>query len=243
MEAAERTNYKEVEARLDYNFDDQQKLLTALTHSSYANENNKNGVVNNERMEFLGDAILKLAVSEFLYNKYPDYNEGQMTKIRAILISDKVLSEIADTIELGSSLRLSKNEKRSGGNKRPSILANSMEAVFGAIYLDKGPQPAIRVINQLYASHYNGINNSFSDSDYKSKLQEITQQQSAPLPEYTILKELGPDHDKTFLIEGKLWIKNQEIKAASKGKTKKIAEQSVAKKLLALLVSLKIIQP
>lgn len=221
-----------LEIHLNYHFNDAGLLLTALTHSSYAHEKKKRHILNNERLEFLGDAILKSVISEYLFTQYPQDSEGTMTKMRAMLISDKTLSEIAHQIELGNNIRLSGNEKRSGGNKRPSILANTMEAIFGALHLDGGYETAARVINQLYCRHYSQIINTGIDTDYKSKLQEIMQQHNQTLPVYELIKEVGPDHDKTFIIQGTIHFKQKNYTAVSRGKTKKVAEQLIAAKLL-----------
>ncbi|HAR61942.1 MAG: ribonuclease III [Candidatus Margulisiibacteriota bacterium] len=221
-----------LENLIAYEFENKKLLLTALTHSSYSNEKKAKQLENNERLEFLGDAILKLSISDYLYRNYPEYAEGIMTKIRALLISDHTLAKIAKSVDLGRMLLLSKNEKKTGGETRPSILANALEAIIGAIYLDGGLEKAKKIIYALFQVQLETIGPAFSTHDYKSKLQEYMQQNNLGLPEYTTIKELGPDHNKTFIIEGRVLLNNNEIKAIGRGKTKKISEQNVARRVL-----------
>ena len=226
------TAIHELEKLIDYPFTHKKTLLTALTHSSFAHEKKHKHIEDNERLEFLGDAILKLVVSDYLFSNFKHYAEGTMTKIRAVLISDKTLASIATEINLGKLLLLSRNEKKTGGETRASILANALEAIIGAIYIDGGLSKSQEVIHRLFQHLFSAIEPSLVIHDYKSKLQEIMQQKSDSLPEYTILKEVGPDHDKTFIIEGKVVVDEVAIHAVAHGKTKKITEQNVARKIL-----------
>lgn len=212
-------------------WNDSDNLVRALTHSSYAHENKHPSLDHNQRLEFLGDAVLELAVSDFLYKNYPDYPEGTLTKIRAGIVCEPSLASVAREMDLGRYLLMGKGEERSGGRQRPSILADAMEALIGAIYLDQGLQKAYdfivkkldRVIRQVVMS--GGLN-----TDYKTQLQELVQKNSENTLGYHIIEEYGPDHSKTFVagvsFRGKLC-------GSGSGRTKKEAEQAAAKDALA----------
>ena len=204
-------------------------LEEALTHSSYAKQYQGN-VNDNERLEFFGDAVLKLLVSEHLFLTYPELNEGALTKKRAYLVSDTLLARLANSISLGAFIRLSHSEKRAGGNERSSILANAMEALLGAIYLDSGYEackaffvPLIKTIN---------LDKELKTYNNKTVLQEWTQKRGLPLPCYTIKKTHGPDHNKVFYVTVSITTKKGLEKTASgSGTSKKEAEQEAARLL------------
>lgn len=209
-----------------YKFENPAILRMALTHTSYANENREQGIQSNQRLEFLGDSVLSLIVSKYLYTKYPDLPEGELTRIRAGVVCEKALSECAQSIDLGRRLLLGKGEQQSGGRERASILSDAFESLIGAIYMDSGFDTARDwVLAHLkpmigHTACGKGIN------DYKTALQEEVQKNPGSRIEYVIAEQTGPDHDRNYIIElyvdGKLFGKG-------KGKTKKEAEQSAAK--------------
>jgi len=226
---------KELETKLGIIFDHPDLFNQALTHSSYAFEKS-NAVFDNERLEFFGDAVLKLAISEHLYKRFPKSNEGELTKIRAIIVSDMMLSKKAAELELGEYMLLGTNEERSGGASRESNLANVLEALFGAYYLD---QKDFRSVNEFIVNIMaETIEEAIAPTtiiDAKSALQEHSQSHAVALPNYELIKEEGPDHDKSFFIEVSLTIDNVTYKESGEGKTKKEAEQAAARKVLSIL--------
>ena len=215
----------EFEKNIHYTFNDKELLRTALTHSSYANE--KKGKIRfNERLEFLGDAVLQLITSEKLFKENPNMPEGKMSKQRAALVCEDALAGYAHEINLGDYLNLGKGEETTGGRKRPSILSDAFEAVIGAIFLDGGMEPAKKfVLHFVDAAH-------LSLRDYKTLLQEIIQQNPGEKLSYVVTEESGPDHDKQFTMEVHL---NSNVIGKGTGKSKKHAEQAAAKEALALM--------
>lgn len=199
----------------------------ALTHPSYLFENPKSGVENNQRLEFLGDAILDFVIAEYLYLKYPERPEGELTKMRAAVVNESTLARIAQKIELGKELLLGKGEQVSGGRARPSILADATESVIGAIYLQYGLQEARRVILDLLTPEIAEVAQG-NYGDYKTTLQEKAQHNEAEVT-YQILAEEGPDHNKRFtagvFLQG-------ELRGKGVGRTKKEAEQKAAQQVL-----------
>jgi ribonuclease-3 len=220
----------ELEPRLGYTFKNPDLLKTALTHSSYANENRHEGECN-ERLEFLGDAVLGVIVARYLYLNYPNLAEGKMTRLRAELVCEKNLNEVAIRLELGKFLRLGKGEESGGGRYRTSILADAVEAVLAAIYLDSGTDEAEKFVNKFIISVFESGQTEL-DRDYKTDLQELVQRKNGQLLEYTLVGESGPDHAKTFTIAVKL---NGKELATGTGKSKKSAEQAAAKAALGIL--------
>lgn len=215
---------RELERKLGYTFNNQNLLLTALTHSSYANENRKEGALSNERLEFLGDAILGFTVAEYLYRDHPEMPEGQMTRLRAELVCEQSLCGAAEELELGRYLRLGRGEEVGGGRSRPSILADAVEALIAAIYLDGGIQAVQKVIREAILPlllRYAG-----SGFDYKTALQEFVQRKSGQVLTYHLLEETGPDHNKQFTVEVRL---NGVPMGTGTGRTKKQAEQQAAR--------------
>ncbi len=215
----------EFEKNIHYTFNDKELLRTALTHSSYANE--KKGKIRfNERLEFLGDAVLQLITSEKLFKENPNMPEGKMSKQRAALVCEDALAGYAHEINLGDYLNLGKGEETTGGRKRLSILSDAFEAVIGAIFLDGGMEPAKKfVLHFVDAAH-------LSLQDYKTLLQEIIQQNPGEKLSYVVTEESGPDHDKQFTMEVHL---NSNVIGKGTGKSKKHAEQAAAKEALALM--------
>ena len=220
-----------VEKRINYTFKDKTKLLTALTHSSYANELKQESVTSNERLEFLGDSVLSVIISEYIYTNFNALSEGHMTKLRASVVCEPSLAMCAREIELDKYLFLGKGEKLSNGGKRPSILSDAFEALLGSIYIDGGFEAAKQFVFhnvlRLVENTINGSNNKFVD--YKTMLQEDIQKNKEVQISYEIIKEEGPDHKKTFCAQVKIAGK---VKGIGRGKSKKEAQQNAAKDAL-----------
>lgn len=225
----------ELQKLLGIQFKDQALLTQALTHKSFANENRQFKLQDNERLEFFGDAVLKLVVSELIMKKYPQHKEGELTKIRAAVVSDAYLAQVSAKINLGSFLLLSPNESKTGGAKRKSNLANAFEALLGAIYLDQGIVQAGNFVEGLFSEAVDHTRAKNGYRDCKSELQEWVQQEGLNLPEYKVLKEEGPDHQKVFVVQVKIGRGLLKQKGEGKGSTKKEAEQLAASHLLAKL--------
>ena len=214
---------KRFEERLGYTFKDKQLLVNALTHSSYANENRAEGVPSNERLEFLGDSVLGFVTAKHLYNTVPTLPEGKMTRVRAELVCEHSLYGVAKELELGSVLRMGRGEEKNGGRARASILADAVEAVIAAIYLDGGIEPAARFIENRVLSPESI--KAHHATDYKTELQELVQRKADQVLRYSDAGESGPDHDKVFLSEVSL---NGTVIGSGSGRTKKEAEQAAA---------------
>lgn len=217
-----------LETKIKYVFRDKTLLIEALTHSSYANE--KGNMLSNERMEFLGDAVLSIVSAEYLYSKFPDLPEGKLSKLRSSLVCTQSLSSFARELNLGDYLRLGKGEKASGGADRDSILENAFEAVIAAIYLDGGMEYAKKFILHFLARDVDNHHVSFKD--YKTTLQEIIQQNPDETLNYVLVGESGPDHNKRFDVEVHL---NSNVIGRGTGRSKKQAEQEAAKEALSLM--------
>lgn len=218
-----------LEKRIGYKFKNQNYLMEALTHSTFAYERD-NGTKCNERLEFLGDAVLSAISAEFLFNKYPDMPEGQLTKLRASLVCTESLSTFARKIDLGKALLLGKGEANTGGADRPSNLENAFEALIAAIYLDGGMECArtfvLGFLNEALESH------NINFKDYKTTLQEVVQKNPGENVTYVLVGESGPDHNKEFVMEVHL---NSNVIGVGKGRSKKSAEQAAAKEALELM--------
>lgn len=204
---------------------DKNLLKKALIHSSYTKENNISSLENYERLEFLGDAILKLCVSNILYKKFPKYSEGELTKIRSIIVSDNTLSEISSQIGVAELIILSKQEEKMGGRKKKSILACTFEAILGAYYLGGKYKEISIFLEKLFEPLIKDVDEHFEKFNAKAVLQEYTQSQNKKIPEYKIIEEIGPEHDKIFIVEVSFM---DEILASGRGKTKREAEQDAA---------------
>lgn len=215
---------------IDYTFSDKTLMETALSHSSYANES-KTALQSNERLEFLGDSVLSIVVSQYLFNHFSHLPEGELTKIRASLVCEKSLFEFAQKINLGEYLFLGKGEAASGGRTRPSILADAFEAVIAAIYLDGGIENAQKFILKFIPTDFD-VSKKSAFSDYKTILQEIIQKNPEERVEYILTGSQGPDHNKVFIVEVKL---NSNTIGKGMGKSKKQAEQNAAKEALELM--------
>jgi ribonuclease-3 len=225
------TSLSDLELALDYKFQDAELLLTAITHRSYLNEH-KSASEHNERLEFLGDAVLELIVTDYLYRKYPASPEGELTAWRSALVKGEHLAEIANELQLGSYLRLSRGEAKSGGREKAYLLANALESIIGAVYLDGGIKPATNLIEQLILPRLTAIIATGSHIDAKSRLQELAQDRRNATPEYKVIQEAGPDHAKEFTVSA---LVNGESIGTGKGPNKQAAEQAAAKDALGKL--------
>jgi ribonuclease-3 len=215
--------FRQLEELLGYRFQRGELLERALTHRSYANEI-RSQAGDNEKLEFLGDAVLDLVVGHHLMDAFPDLSEGELSVTRAQVVSEAGLSEEAARLGLGSFLRLGKGEERTGGREKPSLLADAFEAVVAAVYLDGGFEAARDLVERLLADRMRAIDAS-GFYDFKTRLQESAQAKLKTTPEYRVVAEAGPDHDKTFEVA--VVIKDREWARAA-GKSKKAAEQRAA---------------
>lgn len=221
---------KQLEQNLKYTFKNKNLLINALTHSSYANEQ-KNGISSNERLEFLGDSVLSVIVSDYLYKNYTQLPEGKLTKMRASLVCEKTLCEFSKTLEIGKWLLLGNGEKASGGERRPSILADAFEAVLASMYLDGGMEIAKNHVLRFIKEELKHMEHE-NFKDYKTELQEIIQRNPEEQLCYVLTNESGPDHDKSFTVEVHL---NSNVIGTGTGHSKKNAEQAAACKALELM--------
>jgi len=201
----------------------------ALTHSSYTYEYQTPRLMNYERLEFLGDAVLKLIISDYLFERFPHYREGELTKIRAVVVSDVVLADLARSLDLGNYMTFGPNEARSGGAKKSSNLACAFEALLGAFYLDGKLEACRRLLYELMEDPVTQVDLSKTKDNYKAVLQEFTQAEAMGLPNYTTVKESGPSHRKKFVIEVSV---ADEVLGIGEGKTKKEAQQAAARAAL-----------
>jgi len=220
---------KELEDRLGYRFNDIEWLNKALTHRSFINEADSSTKEANQVLEFLGDAVLNLAVTHLLLQKFPDAKEGSLSMRRSRLVKKSSLALLASEIRLEEHLLLGKSELLNGGRKKSSILANAYEALFGAIYMDSGFDPVLKILQKLLEPHLQSETSSPFSPDYKSLLQEETQRIHGASPEYQVLKESGPDHNKRFQASVTI---DGELKGIGWGRSKKEAEQEAARKAL-----------
>ncbi|MEA4988683.1 MAG: ribonuclease III [Anaerovorax sp.] len=211
---------------IGYTFKDLTILKNALTHSSYINESKQAYSDNNERLEFLGDAILDAVISDYLYHRLSDVEEGQLTKLRSLVVCERSLMECATRLEIGTHLYLGKGEENSGGRNRTSILADAMEAVIGAVYLDGGWDVSVDFILRVLKDTIEDALAGKLYSDYKTELQERLQVNGEVAIHYEVEKEEGPDHDKTFYVR---LTANKKIIGNGQGRSKKEAEQHAAK--------------
>ena len=215
---------KDLEAAIGYHFGNISLLQNALTHSSYANERWHNSLLSNERLEFLGDSILGMLVAEYLYRTFPDRPEGELTRMRADMVCEKTLASVANHIGLGRHLLLGKGEEQGGGRSRDSILADAMESVIAATFLDGGMPAAQEFIRKfiLVQTPVTKLHNA----DYKTQLQELVQQKKNQVLSYELIGQSGPDHDKRFEVEVTL---NGKVVGQGSGHSKKRAEQDAAR--------------
>lgn len=222
-------DYNKIEEKIGVKFNDQDLLIQAFTHRSFLNENKDKGLKHNERLEFLGDAVLELVTTDYLFRAYPERHEGDLTSFRAALVNTQSISDAATRLGFNDYLLLSKGEAKDEGRARSYIMANTFESVIGAIYLDQGYDAAAKFIAESLIPSINQIVDEGTWIDAKSKLQEVVQEKHSLTPSYETIKEEGPDHDKVFTVA--VYFGDKEIDQGS-GKSKQEAEQDVARKIL-----------
>lgn len=224
--------YNEIEEKIGVSFKNKDLLAQAFTHRSYLNENRGKGLVNNERLEFLGDAVLELIISSHLYRVYPEKSEGELTGIRAALVRTESLAEETRKLGIGQYLRMSKGEADSGGQDKEYLLANLYEATLGAIYLEAGYAKCLTFVkNTLFKKIHKVIDEKLF-IDPKTKVQELLQSRHKVTPTYEIIKEEGPDHDKSFTVAIKM---NRKKIAQGEGHSKQKAEEDAAKNAIEMI--------
>lgn len=223
-----KNNFKSLQDRLSICFENDKYLRQAFTHSSYVNENKKNRLQDNERLEFLGDAVLELTVSDYLFKSFPNIAEGELTKLRSAIVCESSLVELAESLNFGDYILLGKGEELSGGRQRPALLEDVFESFIGALYLDKGIESVRDFLDRFV---FPKIDNGFYNQkqDYKSKLQEHIQQNSSADIIYQIVDEQGPAHDVEFRTEV---IVDNKVLGKGSGKSKKESEQKAARQAL-----------
>lgn len=224
----EETDLRAFMHKLEYNFSDEDLIEEAFRHSSYVNEQIGETFRDNERLEFLGDAVLNLIVGHILMERFPDIKEGELSRMRANLVNETQLACIARMIDIGSYTKLGKGELQTNGREKNSILADTFEAVIAAVYLDGGFDAAFAVIETRLAPLLDAIDKPYANQDYKSQLQELIQVTQRQMPVYSVIYENGPDHDKTFGVQ----LVVRDLKTEGTGKSKKLAEQDAARKAL-----------
>ena len=224
--------FSEVQSRLGYEFGNLDYLKTALTHKSFFQGNQQPEYQDNERLEFLGDAVLALVVSKYIVSKYPEASEGELSKVKAFLVSRSSLARVAVRLDLGGALQLGRGEEATNGRQKSSLLANALEAVIAAVYIDGGSEAAESFILRVFQPELDELGTIASDEsrgDYKSHLQEQVHKQFDVNPDYRLVHESGPDHQKVFEMEVLI---NGDLYGRGTGKTKKQAEQSAARQAL-----------
>lgn len=224
-------NFSDFEQKTKLIFKNKNLLKQAFTHRSYINENPKTSLSHNERLEFLGDAVLELSVTDFLYNKYPDHTEGDLTALRSALVNAVIIAEVAAELDMNEYLLLSKGEAKDNGKARQYILANTYEAYIGALYMDQGYDAADKFIHTTLLPKTEEIVAKRLWRDAKSLVQEKAQEVIGVTPSYKVLSESGPDHDKSFTIG--IFFGSEKI-AQGRGKSKQEAEQKAAESALKL---------
>ena len=222
---------KDLEAAIGYRFSNITLLQNALAHSSYANERWHNSLMSNERLEFLGDSVLGMLVADHLYRNFPDRPEGELTRMRADMVCESALAAVAERLELGSHLLLGKGEEQGGGRSRGSILADAVESVLAACYLDGGMEAAKDFVSRFILVNVPVA--KLKNADHKTALQELVQQKKNQVITYKLVGESGPDHDKEFTVELSL---NGEVVGTGTGSSKKRAEQEAAKNAMEKLM-------
>jgi ribonuclease-3 len=224
---------KKLQENLGYLFQDPELLVQAVTHRSYVHENPSAGILDNERLEFLGDSVLNLSLSHLIFHHHPELNEGELSRMRAGLVNERQLRRLAEKLGLGKCLRLGKGEERSGGREKDSLLADAFEALLGAVYLEAGYGAAFRVTESQLAPVLRASGSGLlQDCDFKTELQEVCQGLYKETPDYEVLREEGPDHRKLFYV--KVRLAGSDI-GQGQGRSKKAAEQEAARAALAHL--------
>lgn len=219
----------QLEAKLGTHFKNPLLLETACIHTSYVNEHKGEAKEHNERLEFLGDAVLELVTTEFLYQRYPEKGEGELTSFRSALVKGTHLAEVAQGLEVGRFMLLSKGEEKSGGREKNYLLANTLEAIIGAMYLDQGFAPSHAFINTYILTHIDKIVSEGLYVDAKSRFQELSQERLNMTPTYTVIGERGPDHSKVFEVGAYL---GEELIGKGEGSSKQNGEQAAAEAAL-----------
>ena len=227
------THLFELTRKLNYEFKNTDLLVESLRHSSFVNEQLDTDLKDNERLEFLGDAVLSLVVGHILMKRYPDLKEGDLSRMRANLVNESQLASIAREIDLGVYIQLGKGEIQSQGWDKQSILANTCEALIAAVYIDGGFDAAFKIIQGHFSALINSVTTPLANQDFKSQIQEFVQMEYRSIPIYTVIHESGPDHDKTFRVR----LTVGEIQTEGIGKSKKAAEQDAARKGLDIFKS------
>jgi ribonuclease-3 len=213
-------------------FVDKAQALTALTHKSYCNEHKYEPCSDNERLEFLGDAVIDLAIGDRLMLRFPTADEGELTKLRSLIVNEEGLARVSRALNLGELLLLGRGEELTGGRDKNSVLADALEAVIGAIYVGNGMPAVLSFVDRAFGDALDGVAQGRQGHDYKSLLQEDAQGRLKASPKYRVISETGPDHSKTFEVEVSI---GADVFARSTGRSKKEAEQSAAQKTLELL--------
>ena len=221
-----------LEARALLDFGDKALALAALTHKSFCNEHRDEPCADNERLEFLGDAVVDLAVGQRLFERFPAATEGELSKLRALIVNEEGLARVARRIGLGPLLLLGRGEELTGGREKSSVLADALEAVIGAMYLGNGMTAVLAFVDRVFGEALDGVSSGSQGQDYKSLLQEDVQGRLKLSPRYRVVSEQGPDHEKVFEVEVSI---GADVTARSSGRSKKEAEQAAAKEALALL--------
>lgn len=223
-----------LENKLKISFSNKDNLIHAFIHRSYLNENKKMGLTSNERLEFLGDTVVSFIISSYLYNKFPKMTEGELTEIRSAVVNTKSLAKASVKLDLGSYLLLSRGEEESGGRTNITLLANTFEALTGAIYLEKGTETAMSFLEIFLFPEIDEVVKEENYKDHKSRLQEIVQEKKKISPEYKLIKAVGPDHAKEFEIA--VFVDSKQLGKGS-GRSKQEAEQNAAGAALEILLN------
>lgn len=227
---------EKLESELEYRFQNKDLLFRALVHRSFAYENS-DVAMDNETLEFLGDSVLGLAISHILLERFPEYDEGELSRLRSSIVNERELAQIASTVHLGDYLLLGKGEELSGGRKKPSLLADALEALLAAVYLDGGLECAVRMVKKMFYGYLENREEEYLlkalDKDYKTQLQELTQAKLKLTPTYFLESEAGPDHDKTFHMRVVI---GDRVLSRGSGKSKKEAQQEAARKAMEQIV-------
>jgi ribonuclease-3 len=223
------SDLSEFEERIGYKFRNRDLLTRGLTHKSYSHEARQDGIRDNETLEFLGDSVLGFVIGDLLFHRFPTVDEGALSKIKAYLVSANSLAAKARSFGMGEVIYLGVGEEKSGGRKKESLLANLFEAMIAAVYLDGGVEAARRLIERSFADDIEAIDaEDLLFHDYKTALQELAQGRGLQLPEYNVIHEVGPDHDKRFIVE----VRIGSLAARGEGSSKKEAQQQAAKNAL-----------
>jgi len=230
----EKRDDKTLEKKINYRFKDQSLLRCALTHKSFSNES-KQSFANNEKLEFLGDAVLDLVLGDYLMQRFPNDNEGSLSKKRASIVNEEALSKIAISIDLSHYLLLGRGEISQGGSLKPRLLASSFEAILGAIYRDSNFETVAEIIKVLFEPMIAAIPEKEAyELDYKTRLQEVVQERFFKTPQYSLIEEKGPSHDRIFKVQVRV---SDEYQYEGEGRTKKSSEQAAAKAALTFLLA------